>query len=79
MARAGLGVIVDEVLLGGGAAQQRLAELLDGSAVLWSVSAANPRPPRPARAPEATGSSAWRFACSYAVSSARNTPSLQEL
>jgi chloramphenicol 3-O phosphotransferase len=35
MARAGLGVIVDEVLLGGGAAQERLAAVLDGPAVLW--------------------------------------------
>jgi chloramphenicol 3-O phosphotransferase len=35
MARAGLGVIIDEVLLGGGAAQRRLAAALDGLAVLW--------------------------------------------
>ncbi len=35
MARAGLGVIVDEVLLGGGAAQERLASALEGVAVLW--------------------------------------------
>ena len=35
MARAGLGVIVDEVLLGGGASQERLATLLEGLGVLW--------------------------------------------
>ena len=35
MARAGLGVIVDEVLLDGGAGQQRLAAALDGLDVLW--------------------------------------------
>ena len=35
MARAGLGVIFDEVLLGGAAAQRRLADVLDGLVVLW--------------------------------------------
>jgi chloramphenicol 3-O phosphotransferase len=35
MARAGLGVIVDEVLLDGRAGQQRLAAALDGLEVLW--------------------------------------------
>ncbi len=35
MARAGLRTIVDEVLLGGGAGQRRLAMLLDGLEVLW--------------------------------------------
>jgi len=35
MARAGLGVILEEVLLGGGAAQKRLAAALDGLVVLW--------------------------------------------
>ena len=35
MARTGLGVILDEVLLGGGAAQRQLAEALDGLAVVW--------------------------------------------
>jgi chloramphenicol 3-O phosphotransferase len=35
MARAGLGVIIDEVLLDGGPSQRRLAVLLDGLEVLW--------------------------------------------
>jgi chloramphenicol 3-O phosphotransferase len=35
MVRAGLGVIVEEVLLGGRAAQERLAGALEGVAVLW--------------------------------------------
>jgi chloramphenicol 3-O phosphotransferase len=35
MARTGLGVIFDEVLLDGSAAQQRLAAALGGLAVLW--------------------------------------------
>jgi chloramphenicol 3-O phosphotransferase len=35
MARAGLGVIVDEVLLDGRVGQQRLAAALDGLDVLW--------------------------------------------
>jgi chloramphenicol 3-O phosphotransferase len=35
MARAGLCVIIEEVLLGGGAGQRRLSALLDGLSVLW--------------------------------------------
>lgn len=35
MARSGLGVILDEVLLGGGAGQRRIAEALSGLSVLW--------------------------------------------
>jgi chloramphenicol 3-O phosphotransferase len=35
MARAGVGVIVDEVFLGGGASQARLRAALDGLQVLW--------------------------------------------
>jgi chloramphenicol 3-O phosphotransferase len=35
MARAGLGVIIEEVLLDGGPAQKRLAAALDGLDVLW--------------------------------------------
>jgi chloramphenicol 3-O phosphotransferase len=35
MAGAGLGVIIEEVMLGGGASQQRLAAVLDGLTVLW--------------------------------------------
>jgi len=35
MARAGLGVIVEEVLLAGGEGQRRLASALDGIAVVW--------------------------------------------
>jgi chloramphenicol 3-O phosphotransferase len=35
MARAGLGVILDEVLLDGGAGQRRLASALEGLSVLW--------------------------------------------
>jgi chloramphenicol 3-O phosphotransferase len=35
MARAGLGVIIDEVLLHGEASQRRLAALLDGLEALW--------------------------------------------
>lgn len=35
MARAGLGVVVDEVLLSGGQGQRRLAAAFDGLEVLW--------------------------------------------
>ena len=35
MARAGLGLVVDEVFLGGGASQARLADALAGLDVLW--------------------------------------------
>lgn len=35
MARAGLGVVVDEVLLSGGEGQRRLAAAFDGLEVLW--------------------------------------------
>ena len=35
MARAGTGLIVDEVFLGGGASQARLRSALDGLSVLW--------------------------------------------
>ncbi|UZN03785.1 chloramphenicol phosphotransferase CPT family protein [Cellulomonas sp. S1-8] len=35
IARAGVGVLIDDVLLGGGASQERLAAALDGLDVLW--------------------------------------------
>ena len=35
MARSGVGVIVDEVFLGGGTSQARLRQALSGLAVLW--------------------------------------------
>jgi chloramphenicol 3-O phosphotransferase len=41
-AKAGLGVILDEVFLDGGAGQQRLAYALDGLSVLWVGVRCNP-------------------------------------